>query len=206
MPHDIPPLLLTYNDAQDPVVVVEQIEVASVEALAKANPDLLSQEHAAELAGAVNHLVHEQTFTIIDDPENFISWYRSTYAAEDPNAAWDENTFQLRNFPYPDLKAIAAPAIEGGKLTFFAVNGQIGMPYRVSLDAAGETLGQPEYEPLEADQGAAPAATHVPAATAAVEAPNDLGVSVVDDEEDELLSNFNAPEPRVILDNPTLDD
>lgn len=146
MADDLPNITLGYDDAGSAVVFVELDEAPTAEKLVGLAPSLCQPGNATLCAQAVNHLAHDQTFTVIEDPNRFAEWFRQRREAESPGDQWKEGGFQLRNYEVPDLGSIAPPTITGDTLVFYAVNRQIGAPYQVtaSLDA----LGSPDYAPM----------------------------------------------------------
>jgi hypothetical protein len=152
MADNLPEMTLGYADDGTPAVYLDVTPVGTAQALADAAPWLFQPDAALRCAQAVNHLAHEQTYAVIEDPARFAEWYLARHAAEAPETLRPEGGFGLRNFGIPDLAGITAPAISGGTLTFFAVNRQIGAPYKVT--AALSAPGQPDYDPMPMTAGA----------------------------------------------------
>lgn len=148
MADDLPNITLGYNDAGSAVVFVVLTEAPTAEELIGLAPSLCQPGNATLCAQAVNHLAHDQTFTVIEEPDRFADWYRKRLEAESPDDAWKEGGFQLRNFAMPDLASIAPPEITGNTLVFFAVNRQIGAPYRVTVEL--DAPDSPDYAPMTA--------------------------------------------------------
>ncbi|MEY8831381.1 hypothetical protein AB9K34_23670 [Sedimentitalea sp. XS_ASV28] len=142
-----PQILLSFDDEGDAIVIVDDTEAGDARTLLELAPDLKEPGKALQLAQALNHLAHEQTFAVIEDPAAFADWYKKRLAEEDTDADWVEGTYQLSNYATPDLTAIEAPRISGDTLTFFAINRQLGAIYVVSAGLGGDTL-TPDYEPM----------------------------------------------------------
>jgi hypothetical protein len=151
MAGDLPAISLGYADDGVAAVYVDVTPVTSARDLIGSVPWICEPDRAVLCARAMNHLAQEQTYTVIEDPARFAEWYRARHAAELPGKPSPEGNFGLRNFGIPALEDIAAPAISGGELTFYAVNRQIGAPYKVTV-----ALSQPEapdYDPLPMTAG-----------------------------------------------------
>ena len=146
MADDRPEISLGYADDGEAAVYVDLTPVRSAQALKGAVPWICAPDQALLCAQAVNHLAQEQAYSVIEDPARFAEWYRARHAAEDPEKLSPEGGFGLRNFGIPDLDSIAVPSIAGSALTFYAVNRQIGVPYRVTASLAD--LDKPDYDPL----------------------------------------------------------
>ncbi|WP_424984487.1 hypothetical protein [Microbulbifer sp. S227A] len=142
-----PQILLSFDDEGTAVVIVDDTETGDAATLLGLAPGLAEPGQALQLAQALNHLAHEQTFAVIEDPAEFAAWYNKRLAEEDPKADWVEGTFQLSNYPAPDFDAIKAPRTSGGTLTFFAINRQLGAVYTASAGLEGDAL-TPQYDPL----------------------------------------------------------
>lgn len=142
-PEDI---ALGFADDGAPAVFVGAVAHTTAAALADAVPWLLTAPHAARAAEALNHLAFELTYKVIDDPAVFAAWYRARYAAEPEGEVQPYGGFGLRQFGMPDLDSITAPRIDGGTLVFYAVNRQLGAPYRVTMPLAPP--GPPDYDPM----------------------------------------------------------
>lgn len=143
-----PQILLSFDDEGTAVVIVDGTETGDPKAILELAPGLKDAAGTLQFAQALNHLAHEQTYAVIEDPASFADWYKQRLASEDPDADWVEGTFQLSNYDAPDFNAIKAPEIDGDTLTFFAMNRQLGAVYvaRAGLkDGDGLT---PDYEPL----------------------------------------------------------
>ena len=153
MAEEIPEITLSFADAGGPVVFAGETEIASVAELLAQMPALFTPGLATLCAQAVNHLAQEQTYIVIEDPAVFADWYKARRAAEDPEAAWTPGKLQLTNFDMPALDAITAPSIGAKGLEFYAVNRQIGAPYRVISELEATALAQLEYVPLETVNG-----------------------------------------------------
>lgn len=149
MSTDLPPMALGYDDDGSPVVIVETATVSTIEALLQLVPAIAVAPHAVWAANAVNHFAYEQTFTVIEDPAEFKSWFMKRWAEEDPNFEWDENLPQLHNFGMPALDEISAPVLAGGELVFYVVNRQLGAPSRVTATASSDGFGPPAYDPVD---------------------------------------------------------
>lgn len=143
-----PQILLSFDDEGAAVVIVDGTETGDPAAMLDLAPGLKEPDGALLCAQALNHLAHEQTYAVIEEPEAFAAWYKERLASEDPEADWVEGTFQVSNYAAPDFGAIKPPAIEGDTLIFFAVNRQLGAVYaaKAGLGAGGSQI--PDYEPL----------------------------------------------------------
>ncbi len=150
MPDDLPTMIYSLSDAGKPVVVVPgEGEIADQGALLARFPDLFDDGGATVLARIVNHFAREFRYDVIEDPAEFERAYRETLAAEDPDAPYQDNKPQLRNFGVPDFAAIAAPRLGEGRLVFFAVDRFLGVPYRAEAPVEGTEIGAPRYRPME---------------------------------------------------------
>ncbi|MEO9782622.1 MAG: hypothetical protein ABJH07_17615 [Sedimentitalea sp.] len=143
-----PQILLSFDDEGAAVVIVDGTEAGDPQTMLELAPGLKDSANALLCAQALNHLAHEQTYAVIEDPSAFADWYKQRLASEDPNADWVEGTFQLSNYDAPDFAVIKAPEIDGDRLTFFAVNRQLGAVYVVKASLEDGSTLVPEYEPL----------------------------------------------------------
>ena len=64
-------------------MIVKTVEFGSTGKLLDSASGVASPEHAVEFAKAINHLAHQQTYTVIENPARFAAWYREKYAAEE---------------------------------------------------------------------------------------------------------------------------
>lgn len=145
---EAPQILLSFDDEGAPVVVVDGSETEDPAALLELAPGLKDAASANQCAKALNHLAHEQTYAVIEDPVTFADWYKQRLASEDPDADWVEGTFQLSNYDAPDFSTIKPPEIKEGTLTFFAVNRQLGAIYIATSKLDDSKSLTPVYEPL----------------------------------------------------------
>jgi len=147
MADDVPRLDLGLTGAGKPVVLLGNRgeQASDMATLLRLVPGLASPAHAGDLALAVNHLAHSGEYRVITDPGAFETAYRTRLSHEDPNAAWHEGVVRLRDYGVPDFTQIHAPSFAGGRLTFFAVDMYLGVPYRVELS---DLLAAPTYTPL----------------------------------------------------------
>lgn len=146
MADQAPEISLGFTETGEPAVYVDAAPVVSAAALLEKAPHVCEADRAVLCAQAINHLAQERAFTVIEEPGRFADWYRKRYAAEDPDAIPREGGYSLRGAGMPDLDSVAAPAIADGTLVFFAVNRQIGAPYRVSVSLAAPDT--PDYDPM----------------------------------------------------------
>lgn len=159
MADDVPRLDLGLTAEAKPIILLENKDemARDMATLLRLAPGLASPAHAADLARAANHLAHGGDYRVITDPHAYEVAYRARLAKEDPNAPFREGVVRLRDFGMPDFAKITAPQYEGGKLTFFAADMYLGVPYKVVLDSLTAT---PQYAPVPL--------TPFPAATRAV--------------------------------------
>lgn len=142
----LPEISLGYLDSGAPAVYVGVEPAETTKTLLELAPGVCAPDQALLCAKVVNHLAHEQTYTVIEDPARFAEWYRKRLAEEDPETVAEPGNFRLSSFGLPALDAISAPAITDDGLVFYAVNRQIGAPYRVT--APLNALDAPDYDPL----------------------------------------------------------
>lgn len=141
----IPSLNLDYNSAGDPIVIVaERTELSDVSQILKTVPALADPKLAIAYAQVVNHLAQGDRFEVIADPAAFKAEFMAKWQAEDPEAEPVQGVQRLRDFGIPDFAAITPPKVEGGQLTFFAVNTYMGLPYRATLVAGSKV----DYAPV----------------------------------------------------------
>jgi hypothetical protein len=122
----------------------DDVEVADLPGLMAAAPDL----PAAALAGAVNHLAVGDDFEVIEDINDYARALRARLEAEPAGQPWQEGVIRLRDHGVPDLTGLAAPAVSGGRLVFFAADSLLGAPYRVEADLSGAVPGVQDYHAL----------------------------------------------------------
>ncbi len=147
MADDVPRLDLGLTGEGKPVVLLgtRGEQATDMATLLRLAPGLASPAHAADLALAVNHLAHSGEYRVITDPQAFEHAYRTRLAGEDPNAPWHEGVVRLRDYGVPDFTQVHAPSFTAGRLTFYAVDMYLGVPYRVELT---DLLAAPTYAPL----------------------------------------------------------
>jgi len=147
MADDVPSVDLGLTADATPVILLgNQDETASdMATLLRLAPGLAAPAHATDLARAANHLAHGGDYRVITDPHAYEEAYRHRLAEEDPNAPFREGVVRLRDFGVPDFAAITAPRYEDGKLTFFAADMFLGVPYKVEL---ASLTAAPHYEPM----------------------------------------------------------
>ena len=143
---DLPEVSLGYTDDGAPAIYIDITPVQSAPALVGLAPWICAPDQALLCAQAVNHLAQQQTYTVIEDPARFSEWYRARYAAEEPGLVSPTAAHGLRGFDLPEFDMIAVPSIVDETLTFFVVNRQIGVPYKVT--APLNALETPEYDPV----------------------------------------------------------
>jgi hypothetical protein len=146
MPDEIPPLSLGLGDNNESLVLLGATDrAADMATLLRLAPGLASETRALDLARAVNHFAHGSDYRVIENPAEFANAYRAQIEREDPAAEWQEGVIRLRDYGVPDFNQIEVPKFAGGKLTFYAVDAFLGVPYKVettNLDAA------PTYTPM----------------------------------------------------------
>jgi len=147
MADDVPRLDLGLTGEGKPVVLLgtRGEQATDMATLLRLAPGIASPAHAADLALAVNHLAHGGEYRVITDAKAFEDAYRARLASEAPDAAWHEGVVRLRDYGVPDFAQVHAPSYASGRLTFFAVDMYLGVPYRVEL---ADLLASPTYTPL----------------------------------------------------------
>lgn len=142
MTDKIPQIVLGLGADSEYVVMVgeDEAEATTATALLAMAPGLKQPEAALETARALNFLSQGADFTLIEDPTAFEEHYRSKLASEDTSAPWAEGIVRLSDYGVPDFSEIAAPAMVGTVLTFFAADAFIGVPYRISVDLASADI------------------------------------------------------------------
>ncbi len=185
MPDEIPPLTLGLGDNNECLVFLGELGSATdMATLLRLAPGLASEAHARELALAANHFAHESEYRVIENPGQFANDYRARIEREDPGAEWQENLIRLRDYGVPDFNQIEPPKFDGGKLTFYAVDAFLGVPYKVeaaNLQAAPVYTSMPltplpsPPRPQVEREIAAPAPGAEVGATATASATPDIG-------------------------------
>jgi hypothetical protein len=146
MPDEIPSLSLGLGDNNEPIVLVGATgRAADMAALLRLVPGLASEGRALDLARAVNHFAHGDDYRVIANPAEFANAYRAQIEREDPAAEWQEGVIRLRDYGLPDFNQIEVPKFAGGKLTFYAVDAFLGVPYKVE---AANLEAAPTYTPM----------------------------------------------------------
>jgi hypothetical protein len=146
MPDEIPPLSLGLGDQNENLVLLEDTgQAADMAALLRLAPGLASAARALDLARAVNHFAQGTDFRLIENPAEFASAYRAQIEREDPAAEWQEGVVRLRDYGVPDFNQIESPKLAGGKLTFYAADAFLGVPYKVE---AANLESAPNYTPM----------------------------------------------------------
>ncbi|MEM9145732.1 MAG: hypothetical protein AAGC57_05995 [Pseudomonadota bacterium] len=148
MPDDLPPMIYSLSAEGTPIVVVGTDEVGSQTEILQSHPDLVTTEQASALAKVVNHFAREFRYEVIEDPAAYEDAYRSQVAAEDADAEFQQGKPRLRDFGIPDFTAILAPHFDGATLVYYARDRYLGIPYRASVAASGDTVGTPSYTPM----------------------------------------------------------
>lgn len=146
---DLPPIDMILNAEGAPSVLVAQDqEYTTIDALLAAVPALIEPAHAVPAAEAVNHLSEGYGFGVILDPAAFETAYFARYDAE-ATQEWQQGTPRLRDFGKPDLSVLAPPQIEDGTLTFFADDKYLGLAYKVTMPFSAPTA---DYQPVPMGQ------------------------------------------------------
>ncbi len=131
----IPQVALGIDEGAKSVVIIEgATQVSSLGALLTEAPGLLHPDGALTLARVINHLAVRNDWHVIEDPAAYEAGYRAQLGREDPDAPWQEGVLRLRDHGVPDFKGIAAPKMTGTRLTFFAADAAVGLPYRIEVD------------------------------------------------------------------------
>lgn len=147
MAEDIPYIGFGLSAEGEAVVTVGPAEYLTHEALLDVAPYLLDPQHAALYAKAVNHFAHGFEYEVIEDPAAFKGAYLAQLEQE-KGGDWDQTIAQLSDYGTPDFDLIAAPAISGDDLVFFARDEYSGVPYRVTAKVSQSAIGEPDYEPM----------------------------------------------------------
>lgn len=147
--------LLHTQDAGRRVVKSGDRTAATVPELVAAVPALAQPEHLAAYCDAVNYLARGRDYRPIHDPEAYRRRYEQRYGAEDPQAPFQEGVPRLRDFGHAQTAEVQAPRVSGATVTFYAEDGFLGIPYRVTAPAPGHAGGPVQYEPVPADPDAA---------------------------------------------------
>jgi hypothetical protein len=135
MPDEIPPLTLGLGENNERLVLLGRTGRAEdMAALLRLAPGLATEARALDLARAVNYFAHENEFEVIANPTEFANAYRARIDREDPAAEWREDAVRLRDYGVPDFTQIEPPKFAGGKLTFYAVDTFLGVPYKAETD------------------------------------------------------------------------
>jgi len=151
MPDEIPPLSLGLGDNNENLVLLDTAEeaapseAANMAELLRLVPGLASDAHAVDLARAVNHFKHGTDYRVIENPTEFADAYRARIEHENPSAEWQEGVVRLRDYGIPDFSQIQPPKLTGGKLTFYAADNFLGVPYEVEAE---NLEAVPEYNPM----------------------------------------------------------
>ncbi len=148
MSDDLPEIALTTGDGGWAVVYAGHVECTNVADLMEHAPALFTPENATLCAKAVNHLAHEQTYKVIEDPQAFITWHDTRITGEDLEEDWLPDHGERSAV---DLSDIAPPSIGLLGLQFFAFSRASGVPYRVTSALESEALSELEYLPLDAE-------------------------------------------------------
>jgi len=150
MVDDLPPISFVENNDGAAIVRIAAVEVDSRAELLDVAPFLLDPEHVVLYAQAVNHLAHGYDFIVIEDPAAFKKAYDEKLAEEAKDPGPHPGVARrLSTFGRPDLDQITAPAIDGDKLTFYAEQVFLGIPYKVEAAASQTAIGEPSYKPME---------------------------------------------------------
>lgn len=147
-------LVFTQNAGRR-VVQSGDLAAATVEELITAVPALARPEHLAAYCDAVNHLARGRDYRPIHDADAYRHRYEQRYGAEDPKAPFQEGVPRLRDFGHAQTAEIQSPRVSGGTVTFYAEDGFLGIPYRVTAPAPGHPGGPVRYEPLPTQPDAA---------------------------------------------------
>lgn len=146
MPDEIPPLSLGLGDNDEPLVFLGPgKQAADMATLLRLAPGLASDARALDLAQAANYFAHGDDYRVIENPADFANAYRAQIDREDPAAEWQEGVVRLRDYGVPDFNQIEPPKFAGGRLTFYAVDAFLGVPYKVEAD---KLEAAPNYTPM----------------------------------------------------------
>lgn len=144
MSDGLPPISMDFTDAGAPVVIVAEARAADLDEALRLAPALSDPKWLKALAQVANHLAKGDQFEPILDPAAFQAAYMAAYNAEDPDAEPVPGNTRLHDYGLPDFSQIAAPAMKGNTLIFFARNTFMGIPYKVTMPLDGEAV----YEPV----------------------------------------------------------
>lgn len=143
----VPEILYSIDRAGEPIAIIERQKQADRAGVLEQFPGLLTGEFTTELAKLVNHFAREFQYEVIEDPDAFAQAYRQRLDAEG-SAEWEEGNPKLRDFGVPAFEEIRTPVIVDGILTFFARSIRLGVPYKVTAEVEGASVGNPNYEPM----------------------------------------------------------
>jgi hypothetical protein len=139
-------LNLDVSQAGERSAVVRGSRVASLAALNGLGLDLTDPATLLLYSAAANHLAHGYDYRVISDPATWRADYEARYAAEDPNAPWQQGVPRLRDFGHADTSTIAAPTLDQGRVLVFVEDDYLGIPYVARFPT--DTAEAATYEPL----------------------------------------------------------
>ena len=141
---DLPPIAMDYTAAGAPVVIVAEAQATDLAEAVRLAPALADPQWLGAYVQVANHLAKGDRFEPIFEPEEFKAEYMAAYDAEDPSEEPIPGNTRLHNYGVPDFSVIAAPVMEGDRITFYARNTFMGIPYKVTMVRGGV----PTYEPV----------------------------------------------------------
>ena len=152
MSDPLPFLMFSRDESGKPAVVINgsfQTVGGAVELLA-AVPTLATPEGLDRYCDAINHLAKGGDYQVIHDPAAYVEKYQTRLRTEDPDAPFEEGVPRVTDFGISDTSEITPPKVVGSEVIFYAEQGFLGLPYRVTGPAPTEPGGDLRYEPLPA--------------------------------------------------------
>ncbi len=126
---DQPPLSFYVDEKLNSYILHEGKKYTSVTELMNACPVIAAIPSI--FAQAINFLIHELRYEVIEAPEEFIMNYQSSIEAEKQSNSLD--TPRTNSFGRYNVREIDLPKLQNGQLIFYAVDLSTGVPYRVTF-------------------------------------------------------------------------